>query len=151
MSDEAKGQKDRRGSPRADIALLVEYTKLNAFFSDYTKNISHGGTFLRTDDPLPVGTVFQLRLVLPAGSLPRGADEAISGPGHIALGGQVAWIKRRGEPSPPGIAEDHEPGMGIRFIYDSPEQQAAITQTVEQLMIQSLGPHLYAKLIARAK
>jgi type IV pilus assembly protein PilZ len=29
---------------------------MNAFFADYTKNISRGGTFIRTDKPLDIGT-----------------------------------------------------------------------------------------------
>jgi hypothetical protein len=37
--------------------------------------------------------------------------------------------------------------MGIRFIYDSDEQRRAISTIVERLMIDSLGPHLHAKLM----
>ncbi|MCS6915760.1 MAG: TIGR02266 family protein [Myxococcales bacterium] len=128
---------DRRQGPRAAVVLRVEYTKLNAFFADYTRNISHGGTFIRSDDPLPVGTVFMFRLIVPKLSSP------------IALRGEVVWAKAPGQPSPPGVPAGHEPGMGIRFLYDSPEQRAAIAETVEQLMIESLGPHLYAKLMGR--
>jgi type IV pilus assembly protein PilZ len=133
----ADAEGERRGSPRAPISLRVEYAKLNAFFADYTKNISHGGTFIRSDDPLPVGTVFMFRLVVPKLPVP------------IALRGQVMWIKVPGGSSPPGVPEGHDPGMGIRFLYDSPEQRAAITETVEQLMIESLGPHLYHRLMGR--
>lgn len=133
----AEDESDRRGSPRAPISLRVEYSKLNAFFADYTKNISHGGTFIRSDDPMPVGTVFMFRLVVPRLEAP------------IALRGQVVWILRPGETPPPGQPE--EPGMGIRFLYDSPEQRAAITETVEQLMIDSLGPHLYHRLTGRTR
>jgi type IV pilus assembly protein PilZ len=128
---------ERRGSPRAPISLRVEYAKLNAFFADYTKNISHGGTFIRSDDPMPIGTVFMFRLVVP------------KLPAPIALRGEVMWIKRPGGKAPPGLPDDQEPGMGIRFLYDSPEQRAAITETVEQLMIESLGPHLYHRLMGR--
>lgn len=126
---------DRRQSPRASVSLQVEYQKLNAFFSDYTKNISHGGLFVATEDPLPVGTVFELRLLIP--KLPV----------SMALCGEVMWQKRKGAPSPEGIPEDHEEGMGIRFLYDSKEQRAAITETVEQLMKESLGTHLTQKLM----
>src|SRR5687767_7856500 len=87
---------ERRESPRTPIVLRVEYTKLNAFFADYTTNISQGGTFIRSDDPLGVGTVFQFRLSVPRLDVP------------IALTGQVMWAKRPGQPSPEGIAEDQE-------------------------------------------
>lgn len=135
----SEDEPDRRHTPRASLSLRVEYTKLNAFFADYTQNISTGGTFIRSEDPLPKGTVFMFRLIVPRLPTP------------ISLQGEVVWVKERGQPSPPGLPPDQEPGMGIRFLYDSPEQRAAITETVEQLMIESLGSHLYHKLMGKAR
>jgi type IV pilus assembly protein PilZ len=128
---------DRRQDPRAPIELKVEYKKLNTFFADYTKNISKGGTFIRTPRPLDVGTEFLFKLVVPKLKEP------------IAIRGKVRWIKRDGEPSPEGIPEDHEAGMGIRFIYDTPDQRHFVEATVEKLMIDSLGQLLYAKLLGQ--
>src|SRR5512137_2613256 len=39
---------DRREHARTAVELQVAYEKLNAFFADYTKNISKGGTFIPT-------------------------------------------------------------------------------------------------------
>src|SRR6476659_9231185 len=103
---------ERRDDPRVPIELRVEYKKLNTFFADYTKNICKGGTFIRTKKPLDIGTIFLFQLTVPKLKEP------------IAIRGEVKWIKRDGEPSPPGVAEDHEAGMGIRFIYDTSEQRA---------------------------
>jgi type IV pilus assembly protein PilZ len=128
---------DRRSDARAPIELKVEYKKLNTFFADYTKNICKGGTFIRTRRPLDVGTEFIFKLGIPRLKEP------------LSIRGQVRWVKREGEPSPEGVAEDHEPGMGIRFIYDSPEQRAVIEGTVERMMIDSLGQLLYSKLMNR--
>ena len=128
---------DRRETPRAPIELRVEYKKLNTFFADYTKNICKGGTFIRTKKPLDVGTVFVFRLTVPR------LKEA------IAIRGEVKWVKREGEPSPPGVDEQHEPGMGIRFIYDTPDQRSNIEGAVERMMIDSLGQLLYSKLIGK--
>ena len=128
---------DRRDSPRVPIELKVEYKKLNTFFSDYTKNICKGGTFIRTRRPLDVGTEFIFKL-----SIPRLKEP-------LSIRGQVRWIKRDGEPSPEGVPEDHEPGMGIRFIYDTPQERAQIEGTVEKMMIDSLGQLLYSKLMGR--
>ena len=47
------------------IELTVEYKRLNAFFADYTKNIGRGGTFIRTEKALPIGTEFTFKLVIP--------------------------------------------------------------------------------------
>src|SRR5690348_12960324 len=114
---------DRRDSFRVPIELKVEYKKLNTFFADYTKNICKGGTFIRTKKPLDVGTIFVFQLTVPKMKAP------------IAIRGEVKWVKREGEPSPPGVAEDHEPGMGIRFIYESAEERARLEGSVEKMMI----------------
>ena len=128
---------ERRESTRVPIELKVEYKRLNTFFADYTKNICKGGTFIRTRKPLDVGTVFVFQLTVPRLREP------------IAIRGEVKWVKREGEPSPPGVPEDHEPGMGIRFIYDSPQERAALEGAVEKMMIDSLGQLLYSKLMGR--
>jgi uncharacterized protein (TIGR02266 family) len=63
---------DSRGDPRAPIELKVEYKRLNSFFADYTKNISRGGTFIKTNRPLPIGTEFVFKLFVPAARSPAG-------------------------------------------------------------------------------
>jgi type IV pilus assembly protein PilZ len=45
-----------RVEPRAPIELKVEYKRINSFFADYTRNISKGGTFIKTTKPLAIGT-----------------------------------------------------------------------------------------------
>jgi type IV pilus assembly protein PilZ len=129
---------DRRHDYRAPIELKVEYKKLNTFFADYTKNICKGGTFIRTRKPLDVGTVFVFQLAVPKLKEP------------IAIRGEVKWVKREGQPSPAGVPADHEPGMGIRFIYENAAERAALENVVERMMIDSLGQLLYSKLMGRS-
>lgn len=124
--------KDRRGGDRAPIELKVEYKRLNSFFADYTKNISRGGTFIKTDKPLPIGTEFTFRLAVPTLAEP------------LELKGRVQWIVQKGQE-----AEDEEAGMGIGFVYESELERARISTMVEQLMVGSLGPHLYDKLVQK--
>ena len=128
---------DRRDHPRVPIELKVEYKKLNTFFADYTKNICKGGTFIRTKKPLEVGTVFVFQLAVPKLKEP------------IAIRGEVKWVKRDGEAPPPGVPADHEAGMGIRFIYETPDERAALENVVERMMIDSLGQLLYSKLMGK--
>lgn len=125
---------DRRSNPRMPIALKVEYKRLNSFFADYTKNISRGGTFIRTKNPLAIGTEFMFHLAVPS------LDEPLS------LRGKVQWIVREGE-----AQGDQEPGMGIGFVYGSEAERERIANTVEKLMVDSLGPILYEKLIGRRR
>jgi len=121
---------DRRRDPRAPIELKVEYKRLNSFFADYTRNISRGGTFIRTRRPLDVGTEFVFRLVVPRLSEP------------LDLRGRVQWIVK-----PDEIDDEREPGMGIGFIYESEADRDRIAGVVERLMVDSLGAVLYAKLL----
>src|SRR5437588_6377294 len=94
---------DLRTSIRAPLRLRVDYERMNSFFADYTKNISKGGTFIKTPRPLPVGTRCQFSFTLPALSDP------------LVLEGEVTWIL----PVEAAQARSEDPGMGIRFIFPS--------------------------------
>ena len=124
---------DRRDGPRAPIELKVEYKKMNTFFADYTKNISIGGTFIKTDRPLPVGTEFLFKLTLPKRESP------------FRLKGQVIWTNRAEEVQNPDV---DAMGMGISFIFDYEHDRTQFESQVEGLMVESLGEHLYRKLIS---
>lgn len=123
---------DRRKSLRAPIELNVEYKRLNTFFADYTRNISQGGTFIRTDRPLEKNTEFVFALTI------RGLDEP------LRLRGRVKWIVRVEDASP-----DSPPGMGIEFQYSSDEERLATEEVVRKLMEQELGEDLSHKLLGR--
>lgn len=124
MTDSKSGS-ELRQYPRAPIELKVDYKKLNSFFADYTKNISKGGTFIKTKKPLPIGTRFLFKL-----SVPRREEP-------FELLGEVVWSQGDGD----------EPGMGIRFIYTDDGQRNAFESVVEQLMADSLGTDLTSKLL----
>lgn len=119
-------------SPRAPIELKVEYKRLNSFFADYTRNISKGGTFIRTDKPLPIGTEFRFVLQVPKLDAP------------LELRGKVQWIVR---PADEAASVDPGPGMGIGFVYESEADRERVEAIVENLMVESLGPVLYKKLV----
>lgn len=126
---------DRRRHERVPIELKVEYKRLNTFFADFTKNISKGGTFIKTPKSLDVGTEFIFSLTVPTLAEP------------IRLLGRVMWVVKEGDPPRDGEPEPHEPGMGIRFIYSSDDQRQAVHAIVEKMMIDSLGPIIYQKLM----
>ena len=132
MADE----NERRREARAPIDLKVEYKRLNTFFYDYTKNISKGGTFIRTEKPLEIGTIFLFKLMVPNQQEP------------LVLRGEVRWVVKEGEPLPPQAAAGHEPGMGIKFVYDSADQRRNLERIVERMMVDSLGQLIYSRLVA---
>ncbi len=118
---------ERRQDERGAIELKVEYGRLNAFFADYARNISNGGTFIGTEKPLPIGTEFVFKLFIPTLDMP------------LELRGEVKWITT--------VESGEEPGMGIRFLYDNTRQREAMERIVEKLMVDSLGQLLYSKLM----
>jgi type IV pilus assembly protein PilZ len=132
MSSSSDGRAEQRVDPRAAIELRVEYKRLNTFFADYTKNISKGGTFIKTKKPLDVGTEFIFKLAVPSLAAP------------LELRGQVKWVVPE-ENAGPGQSA----GMGIRFIYASDAERERIEETVERLMVESLGYHLSSKLLGK--
>jgi type IV pilus assembly protein PilZ len=125
----------RRIDGRAAIELKVEYKRLNSFFADYTKNISRGGTFIKTNRPLPVGTEFVFKLFVPQLERP------------LAIHGEVQWVVTEAEAE----AQATEPGMGIRFVYKTGDPQAEIARSVEKLMVESLGQRLTTKLMEHSR
>ena len=125
---ETKAGIEGRLAARAPIELKVDYKKLNSFFADYTKNISKGGTFIKTTKPLPIGTRFLFKLTVPQREAP------------FELLGEVVWSQTEGE----------EVGMGIRFIYANDHQRGDFEGVVEELMAQSLGSELTGKLLNKS-
>jgi type IV pilus assembly protein PilZ len=120
---------EKRGENRAPITLRVEYKRINTFFADYTKNISKGGTFIRTLRPLEIGTEFMFVLSLP---------EAV----ELELRGVVKWV------IPEGDGTDEKPaGMGIQFVFADDAQRDAVDAVVAGMMHESLGPVLAGKLL----
>lgn len=136
--EDTEGQSDdeRRGQGRAPITLKVDYKRLNTFFADYTRNISRGGTFIRTTKPLEVGTEFVFVLTLP--------DAANASTTELELTGEVKWVVRESE-----AGEGNPPGMGIQFVFQDDSERRKVEDFVAELMRSSLGPHLASKLLAR--
>jgi type IV pilus assembly protein PilZ len=123
---------ERRELPRHSIELKVEYKRLNSFFADYTRNISRGGTFIRTTKPLKIGTEFMFKLVVPNLESP------------LVLRGKVQWIVNEQAATP-----EQDAGMGIGFVFHNEAERQRIEAIVEDLMVDSLGPVIYEKLMGR--
>jgi type IV pilus assembly protein PilZ len=129
MTDAEPTKDERRDEDRAPITLRVDYKRLNTFFADYTKNISKGGTFIRTGKPLAVGTEFMFVLALP---------EAV----QLDLKGVVRWVVTEA-----GASEDKPAGMGIQFVFADDAERLAVEAVVARMMNEALGPLLAGKLL----
>ena len=123
---------DRRGNARHAITLRVDYKRMNTFFADYAKNISKGGTFIRTNKPLDVGTEFVFVLSIPGQ------------PDQLQLKGEVMWTV--GEDA---ATEEHPAGMGIRFRFEDAAERRTLDDFVEKLMADKLGKHVAERLLRK--
>jgi type IV pilus assembly protein PilZ len=112
--------------------LPVEYDRLNALLSDYTHNISRGGTFIRTDRFLDLGAKLSFSIQAPELGEP------------IVLRGVVRWVVSLAQAS-----ANRPAGMGIAFVYDSPAHQASIEARLDRLMVQSLGASAFEQLMGK--
>jgi type IV pilus assembly protein PilZ len=126
----APSSANRRSSERHAITLRVDYKRMNTFFADYAKNISKGGTFIRTGKPLDVGTEFVFVL-----SIPGQSDQ-------LQLLGQVMWTVDEAR-----ATEDQPAGMGIRFKFTDEAELKELEDFVGKLMADNLGSHVAEKLL----
>jgi type IV pilus assembly protein PilZ len=125
---------ENRRDPRAPLELRVEYRRMNTFFADYTKNISRGGTFIRTASPLPLGTRLSFVLDVPCVEDP------------LVLEGEVV----RSVDAAQAGAQGAEAGMGVRFLFEDDEERTDFERTVEDLMVRTLGEDIYRQLVKPA-
>lgn len=125
---------ERRESGKTTIELPVEFRHINAFFYEYIKNISLGGTFIKTSDFIPVGSVFRFIIKLPKYNV------------EIVLNAEVVWIREKEEISGTNILPQ---GMGIKFIFNSEEEERDFREKVESLMKKELGERLTERLLSQ--
>jgi type IV pilus assembly protein PilZ len=90
---------DRRSYDRIDVTWSVDCETEDTFLYANITNISEVGIFVRTNEPLEVGTRLTLKFA------PPGSDDP------LVLTGQVAWVNPIRM-----LASNPNPGMGIRFI-----------------------------------
>lgn len=124
---------NRRRDDRKPIELRVEYRRLNTFLADYTRNISRGGTFIRTEKPMAVGTVFAFSLAVP------GLDEPLE------LTGKVVWCVAKQDTSSANHA-----GMGIEFQFGDGKERERIDTIIRGVMVGQLGEKLTSRLLDNA-
>jgi uncharacterized protein (TIGR02266 family) len=117
MNDESGP--DNRRSARVPIALEIEYRSAGAFLVAYSTNLSKGGIFVETTNPVPIGTTVALRLHAPQTTA-------------CEVHGTVAWI--RPEATGPG----QPAGMGI-VIDTAAERYGAV---VDEIAFSFSGIHV---------
>src|SRR3954454_6585945 len=103
--------------PRGPVNLRIKFrsASLDDFIERYAVDVSRGGIFIRTREPLSVGTRLKLDFqLLDQGPLLQGE-------------GTVVWI-RENDPSRPAVT----PGMGVRFDQLTPESQPTLEKILSE-------------------
>lgn len=124
---------ERRHHPRESIELCVRYQRMNTFFADYAKNISRGGTFVATLEPLPPDTEFVFSIGVPE------LAEALS------LRAKVMWTT-----APEAASKVHPAGMGIQFQYEDADERRRMEGLIEGLIVKQLGPRHAERILGRS-
>jgi type IV pilus assembly protein PilZ len=107
---------DRRSSDRIEVTWSVDCESKDTFLYANITNISEFGIFVRTQEPLEVGTRLILRFA------PPGSDEP------FVLHGQVQWVN-----AVRMLADNPNPGMGIRFVDLTSEARERLIDTVRTI------------------
>jgi len=97
--DRTSDVRDRRSVERIDVTWAVDCETEDTFLYAKITNISEMGIFVKTTEPLPVGTLLTLRFAAPRMTEP------------FVLQGTVQWVN---ELRP--LADNPNPGMGVRFM-----------------------------------
>ncbi len=112
--DDADGS-DRRASGRFPVVWSVDCETEDTFLYAEITNISELGIFVRTLEPLAVGTELTLRFS------PTNVRT-----GEFVLDGTVQWIN----PPRPGCPN---PGMGVHFRQLSPDDRERIVEVIRTI------------------
>lgn len=95
--------RERREDPRVEVELEVHYRTAQEFIAAYSRNISGGGIFIRTQQPLPLNQNVRVRFTLP--EITHRFD----------IRGLVVWTN-------PAMSRSSFPsGMGIKFVNLDPK------------------------------
>jgi uncharacterized protein (TIGR02266 family) len=102
-----------RSESRIQKTLSISYKDKNSFLKAYTGNISNRGLFIKTNNPLPKGEVFILKLQLPG--LPE----------PLKIKCTVTWVNTQKESK-----GNKPPGMGIQFGEINKEDDQILTKYI---------------------
>ncbi|HZL16237.1 MAG TPA: TIGR02266 family protein, partial [Polyangia bacterium] len=111
--------------PRGPTNLRIKFrsASVEQFIERYAVDVSRGGIFIRTREPLAVGTRLKLEFQL------QDATPLLAGEGT------VVWIR---EPDP--LRGNATPGMGVRFDKLTPESQPTLEKILaEKTRLQQTG------------
>jgi type IV pilus assembly protein PilZ len=127
---------NRRSETRYPAAIKVRYPRRNSFFFEFTRNISRGGMFIATQDPMEVGERFVFEMEIP------GEEEM------FPLVGEVRWCVRPQDIQ--GVKkeiEDLDVGMGVAFVFEDDDNRKRFTDKVMSMLYEAFGTEIAHELM----
>lgn len=109
---------EKRRHPRAQLSAIIDYLAKKEFLVCEMKDLSAGGAFAVTRDPVPAGEIVHLDFYLP------GIDH------KFKLKGRVVRIVMDEDAQKDGL----KPGMGIEFLDPPEDMQQEISDFVSQTL-----------------
>jgi type IV pilus assembly protein PilZ len=100
-------EEDERSEERISATFKVSYGSYNEFITEYTRDVSKGGIFIKTKRHYEVNEIVDLSLIVP------GIDDPLK------IKGEVVHIKIQ-------IVPDEDEGVGVKFIEINPESRKAL-------------------------
>ena len=116
MVDTSQKPTPHNRAPRVEYELPVAYSSVSGFVTDWATNLSRGGLYINTDQPLPVNTVVRLLVTLPGAHFP------------VELKGRVTRLNAMG-----AVAANQPPGMAVEFVDVDDDKRSRIGEFVERL------------------
>jgi len=107
VGSERRTGRERREHQRVLVSMEVDYRCDETFLFAYITDVSAMGIFIQTSDPLPPGTLLNLRFKPPGGA-------------QMDVEGRVIWV------NPPRKHDSINPGMGVQFVDLTPAQREQI-------------------------
>ena len=104
---------ERRRHERVPLKIPVDYTSVDAFFTEFSSNINEGGMFVEMENGPDLGTQVQLQFDLPGHEEP------------VQVEGRVAWVSDGKDGSAAGV--------GIEFQNLSSDVRDTINRVVRKL------------------
>lgn len=128
MSDASESTRRRQRHPRSAVHLPVRISTIDAetdpetgspFFlsaNEQCDNLSRGGLFVITHEPVPAGCRLLVEIEIPGGP-------------EVQAIGRVAWSRT----APAAATDDGRPGIGIEFLGGSREGLSALELFVDRV------------------
>lgn len=92
--------------------MSLTYDDKESFVDAYTENVSDGGLFIRTENPLEPGEEFRLKLSLPGL------------PDPLIIKCEVVWVMSESKET------DAADGMGVKFVEVMPKDKKTLKEYI---------------------